>query len=164
MKLRKKKNQSGFTLIELLVVIILVTILAAVGIPLLTANIQRAIATEASASLSMVRTGMRAWFAEHATYEDPNNVGNPPTLTQIGIKQPVAGPPRTPGDLDGRYFSTEVYSIPAFTVTTFCAAVDGGNASNVAVRAGDVTAMDRSMNQDGTIFSDLACTAGKELN
>lgn len=165
MKLRKKKNQSGFTLIELLVVIILVTILAAVGIPLLTANMEKAKGTEASAGLSLVRTGMRAWLAEHGTYQDAAT-GNPPTFAQIGVKLPVAGvagAAGTPGDLDGRYFSTNAYSIPAADATTFCVAVDGGSANNTAVRQADVANMDRSMNQDGSLYDDLAC-GGNLLN
>ena len=47
--LRVKRGQAAFTLIELLVVVIIVAILAAVGIPLLSGNIERARASEADA-------------------------------------------------------------------------------------------------------------------
>ena len=152
--LREIKNEKGFTLIELLVVIIIVAILAAVGIPLLSGNTERARATEAVAGLSTIRTGMRADFAEHAKYAVPA------TLDVIGIKLATA---TTPGDLDGRYFSMASYigRITSADDTHFCAGASG--AASVAVRAADVATLSRSMNQDGTIFSTTDCS-GTALN
>src|SRR3989338_5022281 len=48
--------RAGFTLIELLVVVIIVAVLAAVGVPLLSANVTRARGTEAETGLGTLRT------------------------------------------------------------------------------------------------------------
>lgn len=153
-----KKKQTGFTLIELLVVIIIVAVLAAVGIPLLTANVEKAKLTEADAGLSTVRIGMRAHLAEHGKYETPVD------LSVIGIKLPDASTaPATPGDLDGRYFSTDAYSATATTDFEFCAAVDGGDAGNVAIAAAEVADLDRSIDEQGNIYGTADCT-GTILN
>ena len=155
-----KKNQSGFTLIELLIVVIIVAILVAVGVPLLQGNVERAKLTEADAGLGTIRTGMRAYYAEHAKYALPAD------FSVIGIKLPTVGPPATPGDLDGRYFSQVAYTnggtIPLMsnvTDTTYCAGVNGANSTNPpAPGAADVVKLKRSMNQDGTIYNSTDCS------
>ena len=159
--LRKKKNQSGFTLIELLIVVIIVAVLAAVGIPLLQGNVARARLTEADAGLGTIRTGMRSYYAEHASYQNGTTA---PTFTSIGITDPTGtGTTRTPGDLDGRFFSTEVYSVSTTDNTHFCGSVDGTNTGNVAAKKADVSTVNRSMNQDGDIFNSKDCS-GTRIN
>ena len=53
-------NRAGFTLVELMVVAVIVAILAAVAIPLMSANKTRAMATEAEAGCGTIRTAFRA--------------------------------------------------------------------------------------------------------
>ena len=139
--LHVKQDRSGFTLIELLIVVIIVAVLAGVGVPMLSANVQRAKLSEADAGLGTVRTGLRAWFAEHRTY-----VGA--TLTNIGL---------IGGDLDGRYFDDSDFSLSGLTDTAYCAAVTGGTLPNTAPRATEVAGLSHSMDQDGTIFNDGTC-------
>ena len=129
-----RKHQGAFTLIELLVVVIIVAILAGVGIPLLTGNLQRARLSEADAGLGTLRTGLRAYFAENSTY-----VGA--TLANIGISAT---------DLNGRFFETDDYSLDTLAATTFCVQVTGDTAG-AAVRGIDVNGVSRSMDQNGTI-------------
>ena len=143
--LNLRKNQAAFTLIELLVVVIIVAVLAAVGVPLLSANVQRARLTEADAGLGTIRTGMRAYFAENNTY-----VGA--TLANIGVR--VTAHPDATGDLDGRFFDDNDYAFGTVTGTAFCAQVTGGLDPDTAIRAADVTTTPvtvRSIDQNGTI-------------
>lgn len=154
-----KKGQSGFTLIELLIVVIIVAILAAVGIPLLQGNVQRARMTEADAALGTVRTAMRAELAENAAY--PVN-----TTTEAGDTILAANIGFNAGDLCGRFFGDANYT---FGVTTaiggFCIRATGNGADVVAgcptgpVRGSQVPAATvRSMDQDGHIYATGDCT------
>ena len=64
-----KKSKDGFTLVELMVVAVIVAILAAVAIPLMSANKNRAIMTEAEAALGTIRSVLRAQYAETGRYD-----------------------------------------------------------------------------------------------
>ena len=139
--LRWKRNESAFTLIELLIVVIIVAVLAGVGVPMLSANVQRAKLSEADAGLGTVRTGLRVYFAEHRNYSTA-------AITNIGL---------TAGDLDGRYFDDSDFSLSGLGATTYCIAVTGG-APNTAPKASEVAGLSHSMNQDGTIFESATCT------
>ena len=84
----KRNKKSGFTLVELMVVAIIVAILAAVAIPLMTGNKDRAIATEGQAGCTTIATQLRMYWAE--------NEATTTTLSDLlGIRT---------GDLDGTYF------------------------------------------------------------
>ncbi len=133
-----KKSKAGFTLIELMVVAIIVAILAAVAIPLMSANKKRAYATEAQAGCSSIRTALRVLQADDAvpaagTYTMPTGIK--------GIQ---------PGDLNGTYFDEGNYVVVlanssnyVITVTANRAPVGSGtlimsNANNVAGFAGSL--------------------------
>ena len=151
----RNKKQSGFTLIELLVVVIIVAVLAAVGIPLLSGNIERARLSEAEAGLGTIRTSMRAEFAEQGAAVGWSTLGAPvaPVAANIGLNA---------GDLTGRFFADADYVITAAEVATFCAGVTG-SAASAAPRGDQVAGLTRSMNQDGTLFDDAVC-GGTVLN
>ena len=149
-----KRNESAFTLIELLVVVIIVAILAAVGVPLLSANVQRARASEAEAGLGTWRTGVRAFLAENGgTFPTGTTTV---TLAQAGFNTV---------DLAGRWFNSPAYSNTATGGTAnYCVSVTG--ASSTAPRADQVQGallITRSINQDGTIFDATVC-GGNALN
>ena len=63
-----KNKKSGFTLVELMIVAVIVAILAAVAIPLTTANKKRAMATEAEAALGTIRSALRAMYVQTGAY------------------------------------------------------------------------------------------------
>ena len=149
--LTQKRKQSGFTLIELLVVVIIVAVLAAVGLPLMSGNINRARASEADAGLGNIRTQFRAMLAEGAPYS--------PTVT-TGAVLTSGLPGVAAGDFTGRYFDDDDFTIQAVTASTFCANVTYGSGAIVAPKAGlaGVT-IAHSMNEKGDLFNNGTCTA-----
>ena len=146
-----KRNRSGFTLIELLVVVIIVAILAAVGVPLLSANVQRSRASEAEAGLGTFRTGIRAFLAENGGAFPTGTTTV--TLTQAGLLAT---------DVSGRWFDSNAYTNTATGgAVTYCISATGATSTapkNVQVKAPTLIA--RSMDQDGTIYDATGCAGG----
>jgi len=93
------KKTKGFTLIELLVVIIIVGILASVAIPMMQANRQRAMLSEAQAALGVIRSAVRLYHVEHDANPSDGEFKTPGYTIQ-GIKG---------SDLDGTFFSSGTY-------------------------------------------------------
>jgi prepilin-type N-terminal cleavage/methylation domain-containing protein len=93
----KTNKKSGFTLIELMVVAIIVAILAAVAIPLMSANKDRAVATEAQAGISALMTASKIYYTEFGTIADKDTLE-----TSNYIEK---------GDLAGKYFDYDSYEL-----------------------------------------------------
>lgn len=102
MKTKKQMNKAGFTLVELMVVAIIVAILAAVAVPLMSGNRERAIATEAQAGLGSIATAIRV-----ASIDPSFTVTAATVITDL----PGVGD----NDLDGTYFDTADYDITVYT-------------------------------------------------
>jgi len=136
-------SQRGFTLVELMIVVIVIGILAAVAIPMYQVVPERSRGTEATSALGLIREAMRAYYAEHGTYENAAFVDGA-SVTVGGILS-VAD-----DDLLGRYFSTECYTFDgapdANTYTIHC---DGSNST--ASHADDAEGIVRTINQDGDL-------------
>jgi len=64
--LRKKMGRKGFTLVELLIVVIIIGILAAVSVPVISANVTKAKVAEAAAAMGALRTQQRIYQSLHA--------------------------------------------------------------------------------------------------
>ena len=135
-------------------VVIIVAVLAAVGIPLLSANIIRAKGSEADAGLGTLRTGMRAYLAEHLTFG-----ATAPVITDLGVNN---------ADLDTRYFDHSAYSVISAPNggTAYCLGVDGSK-STIAPRRTEVNSgtnlVQHAMDQDGNIYKGTACS-GTAIN
>ncbi len=140
----RRNRKRGFTLVELMVVAIIVAILAAVAIPMMMRNRQRAMITEAESGLGTMRTALRAMFAQTRAY----NVT--PTGTALAAGAAAADIPGIQvGDLDGRYFDDDAYSIRAIGANTFTLVAQGDDSG--AGEAAEVAGILITLNQDGAI-------------
>lgn len=120
MKSRKLSSKAGFTLVELMVVAIIVALLAAVAIPLMSANKKRAAATEGEAGLGTIRSALRATYAETGAYNvKPGGAG----LTGTTVAGNVPG--ISAGDLNGKYFVDGNYSIVSISASNYSIQVAG---------------------------------------
>ena len=63
-------NRKGFTMVELLVVLVIIAILAAVATPLFLSNTQRAKASEASATMALLRQALREFRIQNGNFFD----------------------------------------------------------------------------------------------
>lgn len=93
----KKNKKSGFTLVELMVVAIIVAIMAAVAIPLMSGNKDRAMATEAQTACGSIAGQIQLDILEEGTN----------TVQAYTSASELSGISLT--DLDGAYFKTANY-------------------------------------------------------
>lgn len=91
------KSKKGFTLIELMVVILIVSILAAVAIPLMRGRVDSAKWSEGKSMAGTLATSIRAYAAEKGGQGAWAN----PTLQNLGFGA---------ADLTGTYFAAANYS------------------------------------------------------
>jgi len=133
------KHKSGFTMIELMVVVIIVAILAAAAIPLYTANVKRAIRTEADATLGAIRSAEKIYKAEFGTYTGADNSAGATGVNAIlGVDVTAA-----------HYFDSLAYSVDGASLTAFTAKCTVDNATTAA--PGSTTA--KKYWGAGTIFT-----------
>ena len=136
----KTNRKAGFTLVELMVVAIIVAILAAVAIPLMSANKKRAAATEGEAGLGTMRSALRAMYAETGSYNTTPSAG-----TQVAGGAATTIPGISSGDLAGKYFQEGNYTIQTISASNYSIQVTGSTnaiVSGVTIRldqAGDWT-------------------------
>ncbi|NQV37056.1 MAG: prepilin-type N-terminal cleavage/methylation domain-containing protein [Candidatus Marinimicrobia bacterium] len=129
-----RKSQSGFSLVELMIVLVIIGILAAVGVPIYTGNIKKAKQSEADATMGMIRTQLRVYYAENATY--PTNVvaATEDAVTDVTVLNFVAE------NLTGKYFAAASYTYLFETATTF----------TLTCAQGSVLDADRILDEAGT--------------
>jgi prepilin-type N-terminal cleavage/methylation domain-containing protein len=87
-------KKRGFTLIELMVVILIVSILAAVAVPIMRGRIDSAKWSEGKAMAGTLATSLRAYYAEKGS------AGTSPNLATLGFST---------SDFKGTYFSDANY-------------------------------------------------------
>jgi len=139
-----RKRKSGFTLVELMIVAIIVAILAAVAIPMMMRNRQRAMITEAESGLGTMRAQLRAMYAETRAYNVTPNGG---ALAAGDAATDIPG--LQTGNLDGRYFDDDAYSIRAIGANTYTLVAQGDNSG--APDASEVAGIVITLDQAGAI-------------
>lgn len=123
-----KTKTSSFTLIELMIVAIIVAILAAVAVALMQGNTKRAMATEAQSAMGMIRTALRANYAETNDYSKlPDGTAIATDCSNLpGIKYRTGARSNTNvGDLDGTYWDQARYTLSNLTANTYTITVTG---------------------------------------
>lgn len=68
METNQQKQGDGFSLIELMIVIVIVSLLAAVAVPLYYNNLYDAKMAEAYATMGSIQTQLRFYYAEYGWY------------------------------------------------------------------------------------------------
>ena len=140
---RRRDRKAGFTLVELMVVAVIVAILAAVAIPLMSANKNRALMTEAEAALGTIRSALRAQYAETGKYNEDIN-GN----AIVANSSVTAIPGISAGDLDGRWWSEECYTFTDITESTYTIRAEGDDSTSQ--EKDDIAGLWVELDQDGS--------------
>jgi type IV pilus assembly protein PilA len=91
------RTRKGFTLIELLVVVVIIGILAAVALPNLIGQTDKARLTEATATLSGINVGQEAHRYENGGYADIGALSARPTLLGTALPADPNTPPNDKG-------------------------------------------------------------------
>jgi type IV pilus assembly protein PilE len=81
----------GFTLIELVTVMAIIAILSAIAIPQYFQFIARGHRSEARATLTHAAQWMERWRTERGSYQNPQNLPNPPQLPVSLQTSPASG-------------------------------------------------------------------------
>ena len=140
--MKVQSTRKGFTLVELMIVAVIVAILAAVAIPLMSANKKRAIMTEAESGLGMLRSSLRTLYAESGAYNLDRNGGTIAAGSITNIPGVITN------DLSGHWFNAPAYDLQTVTSNTFLLRCQGSSSttSNNADVAGLIVTLDESGN------------------
>jgi type IV pilus assembly protein PilE len=84
---------AGFTLIEVVIVTVIVAILAAIAVPSYFAFIARGHRSEARMTLTHAAQWMERYRTERGSYQNPQNLPNPPVLPLALQNSPASGTP-----------------------------------------------------------------------
>lgn len=114
---KPKESEQGFTLVELMIVVVIVGILAAVAVPIYQANVNKAKASEAEASLGTIRTSLRVYYAANSVY---------PTSADFTNVTSIAGIDLDATDLTGKYYDDTYYYYKSASGTGYVIKADDG--------------------------------------
>ena len=126
-------KNSGFTLIEIIIVVMIIGILAAIAIPMMQSNTNKAKISEAIASLGSIRSAERLYFIESNRY------------ISVDTGQWASGPLSSyikGTDLDGQYFPNTCYN------------VNNGTGSTLNIRCNMNASGKKASNTLGTVSMD----------
>jgi prepilin-type N-terminal cleavage/methylation domain-containing protein len=106
---RKISNRAGFTLIELIIVIVIISILAAVAVPIISGMKAKAICAEAVTVMGTVRNALRAYYVENNGYSNSWWGGQVSYMSDDDIRAYLPGMTRE--SFQGTYFDDDCYYV-----------------------------------------------------
>ena len=112
-----RRTLAGFTLLEVMITVVIVGILASIALPSYNYFITRSRITEATNTLSNMRTQMEKWFMDHRTYDDGTG--------KCGIE---ANPPNLIANYNADANNKFTISCPAITQGTYTLRATGAGA------------------------------------
>lgn len=120
-----KLNKKGFTMVELLVVLLIIGVLAAVATPMYLANANRAKASEAVATMGMIRQAEREYFTKNNVYlgVTAGNLDKDTTNATPGLGMDVGIP---------QYFGNKCYYVNIGSATAAPASISNQFANPAA--------------------------------
>jgi len=152
------KNRNGYTLVEVLIVVGIISLLATIAIPNLLQPTRRARASEAVATMTMIRQSLRDYIINNATFYDvaADDIDELPTTgvgVDVGITQYFSN---SAFSVDGTSPSSARFSTPA--AQDFIISVDGSASDadctddDCALNPGVVTDFRLEMDNTGRTF------------
>lgn len=157
------RNERGFTLIELMVVLIIIGILAAIAIPTMSKQTDKAKVKRAVSEMKSMKTMIDTYRAEKGTCPLADNTANIPgnistELNSNGFKWLVTGDATT-GIVDP-WDNAYVYSIDDADAPTKYKLVSGGPTGGIAGDADgakdDIVVTEEANPTENTGYSDVA--------
>jgi prepilin-type N-terminal cleavage/methylation domain-containing protein len=115
-----KSKLRGFTLIETMVVILIVSVLAAVAIPLMRGRVDRSKWAEANAAAGTIRSAVKIYFMENGNIVT-GNLGDASVQQTLGIQS---------SDLTGSYFTASDYEIDSVSADGIAVITATGSQTN----------------------------------
>lgn len=161
-----KRNKKGFTMVELLVVLVIVAILAAVATPIYLANVQRSRASEAVATMALIRQALRDYQINANTYFDiaSDEVQLPlPPIADITLATGVLA---NAAGIDVDAGVSQYFSNASFTVDSVNQDVDGDSGDYLTPNTVDfLVSVDGSDSVQCTLAGDTNCATNQgEVN
>ncbi len=134
--LRTREEESGLALIRLMIILIIIGFLFVALISYMKGSADETKWEEGKAVACSIRTAADNFRREKGTHFDYSSV----TLSDLGF---VVNPGRPGGDLDGKYFSDDCYSIKFSENSTYLITVDATKSAT-----GDPPVFPRKMTLD----------------
>lgn len=166
------KREKGYTFVEIMIVVIIIGMLASISVPMLLTHRRKAVATEAAATMGLVRQAIRDYWINHNTYYDVGS-GNIKNGYPSSVPAGVPTPSTAGVDVDvgvTQYFSNAAFSVDGTTPASarfvnpgpvdFLIVMNGGASvacsssvlTDCAIHAVAITNIDMEMDNSGRMY------------